>query len=523
MGISMRRVRAFTAASACVVLGSCGGGSDAPRDAGVDAQTCSPNNPMRGDAKSATRAGTLGTEKAWLRDYIDRDYLWYREVPSVDASAAPYSNDTANGFYASIENYFDALLTPAITASGKRKDQFSFTYPTAAWDALINSGSTAGWGVEWHYDTVDSTTGTMNGIRIAFVHDASPAADIGLQRGDRLVSIDGLFASATNDPTQYNALLDRLYPAAGRTVDFVVQRGAAQLTRRATSANVTLTTTRYRTLDVGGQKVGYLLFNDHLANAEAGLTAAVDSMNTAGVRDLVLDLRYNGGGYLYIASQLAYMIAGAGAISGRPFEQTIFSDKRKAENEIAAFESRSCNAAASNGRLVCTTNAPLPTLALQRVYVLVSGSTCSASEAIVNGLRGIDVDVRLIGGTTCGKPYGFFGQDNCGITYFPIEFQGVNAKGFGDYADGFVPGGGGASGVPGCAADDDLDHALGDTTEGQLAVALAYRASIDAGAPACPPLAMARRTAPLAAGSEPRGLVFKPPALTNANGRMPAR
>jgi len=515
--------RVSAAGLALVLLASCGGGGGS-NDAGVSAQTCSPNNPFRGDATvQPTAPGSLSTEKTWLRDYVDRKYLWYREVPSVDASQPAFSDDTASGFYASIENYFNALLTPTITASGKLKDQFSFTYPTAAWSALINSGSSAGWGIEWHYDTVDSATGTMNGIRIAFVHDASPAAAVGLQRGDRLVSIDGLFASATNDPTQYNALLGRLYPAANETMDFVVQRGAAQITRRATSANVTLTTTRYQTLDLGGaDRVGYLLFNDHLATAEAGLTAAVDAMKAAGVSDLVLDLRYNGGGYLYIASQLAYMIAGASATDGRTFERTLFNDKRSADSETAPFENRSCNAAVSGGRLLCTTDTPLPVLNLQRVYVLTSASTCSASEALVNGLRGIGIDVRLVGGTTCGKPYGFFGRDNCGISYFPIEFQVVNDKNFGDYADGFIPGGSGpgASNVPGCVAGDDLDHALGDLAEGQLAAALSYRAS-----GTCPPLAAANRSAPLAAGqgSAMPGRVIKPPALSNLYGRTPAR
>jgi len=133
--------------------------------------------------------------------------------------------------------------------------------------------------------------------------------------------------------------------------------------------------------------------------------------------------------------------------------------------------------------------------------------------------------VRLIGATTCGKPYGFFGQDNCGITYFPIEFQGVNAKGFGDYADGFIPAGAGvtANNLPGCEANDDLGHPLGDPVEGQLAAALAHRAS---GNTTCPPLMASGRVSPLAAGQPAavgQGRVVKPTVLTNRNGRMPTR
>ena len=76
---------------------------------------------------------------------------------------------------------------------------------------------------------------------------------------------------------------------------------------------------------------------------------------------------------------------------------------------------------------------------MSRVFVLASGGTASASEAFINGLRGIDVEVILIGANTRGKPYGFYGIDNCSTTYFTIQFKGSNAKGFGEYSDGFIP------------------------------------------------------------------------------------
>jgi hypothetical protein len=120
----------------------------------------------------------------------------------------------------------------------------------------------------------------------------------------------------------------------------------------------------------------------------------------------------------------------------------------------------------------------LPYLGLQRVTVLTTAGTCSASEALINGLRGIDIEVNVIGGQTCGKPYGFTPVANCGTTYFSIEFKGVNAKDFGDYSDGFAPT---------CTVADDLNHALGDPAENVLAAALAYRATN-----ACPASSTAR-------------------------------
>src|SRR5207253_6520166 len=125
---------------------------------------------------------------------------------------------------------------------------------------------------------------------------------------------------------------------------------------------------------------------------------------------------------------------------------------------------------------------PLPALDLPRVFVLTGPGTCSASESVLNSLDGVGVQVIQIGATTCGKPYGFYPEDNCGITYFSIQFKGVNAKGFGDYADGFVPAGTGAAGLLGCQVADDFAHQLGDPAEARLAAALGYAA----GQP-CPP------------------------------------
>jgi hypothetical protein len=105
----------------------------------------------------------------------------------------------------------------------------------------------------------------------------------------------------------------------------------------------------------------------------------------------------------------------------------------------------------------------LPQLGLSRVTVLSGPDTCSASESVVNSLRGIGIIVDLVGGGTCGKPYGFTPQDNCGTSYYAIQFQGVNDKGFGDYGDGVKPT---------CAVVDDFTHELGDPKEARLAVAL---------------------------------------------------
>jgi C-terminal processing protease CtpA/Prc len=502
-----KMMRLATLMAACT-LTACGGGGGSAGDSPFGgstpspapsslAQQCSPNNPYRADATQSTQTGSLTVEKSWVRSYMNAAYLWYDEVPSVNATAAQYSVDTIDGFYDSIDGYFNALRTPALTASNQRRDRFSFTYPTRAWNDLAQSGVRLGYGIEW---SMQSPTPPRN-IRIAYVEPGSAAANAGLLRGDTLVSVNGVSA---DDGSQagVDVLNSALFPSSAGTFSFVFSRtGSANLNRNLTAASVNMTpvpSTQVLTV-AGGQKVGYILFNDHIAPAEQQLINAINTLRSQGITDLVLDLRYNGGGYIFIASELAYMIAGPSRTASKVFEKFQYNNKRTTENAQAGtpFFDTSCGLVGSR----CTNVQPLPTLNLSRVYVLTSGGTCSASESIVNGLRGIDVEVHVVGTTTCGKPYGFTAKDNCGISYFPIEFKGVNAKGFGDYADGFSAT---------CTAGDDFGHALGDVNEAKLATALYMRANGNA----CPPvplglgkeaLAAAKQGQPVSDGTVLRG------------------
>ncbi|OWQ86333.1 peptidase S41 [Roseateles aquatilis] len=452
-----------------IIGGGSGSGGTTPLQASSTyAQQCAPGN-----AEASTRNGSLATEKNWIRSYMDEAYLWREDVPTVDPSAAAYSgSDVASA----LSKYFDALLSPVITSTGKRRDQFSFVMSTREWNALSDGGVSLGYGVEW---TMASPTPPRK-IRVSFVEPGSMAANAGVRRGDTLVTVDGTSADA-NDTAGVNVLNDALFPGtAGRTRSFVLT-STAGVTRTVglTAGNVTKTPVPIHQVltAADGAQVGYMVFNDHIAPAESQLIAAMQDFRARGTTDLVVDLRYNGGGYLFIASELAYMIAGASPTSGKTFEQLRYNSRRNAQTNSAdaktPFYDTSC--VLVNNR--CTSQQPLPALNLKRVFVLAQSGTCSASEALINGLRGVDIDVVLIGGTTCGKPYGFTAKDNCGYSYFPIEFVGTNNKGFGDYADGFVPGGSGATGVRGCKVADDLEHALGDTGEGMLAAALQFRAN----------------------------------------------
>nr|WP_255481805.1 MULTISPECIES: S41 family peptidase [Ramlibacter] len=218
----------------------------------------------------------------------------------------------------------------------------------------------------------------------------------------------------------------------------------------------------------GGRKVGYVLFNEHRQGAQDALITAFQGLKTAAIQDLVLDLRYNPGGFLYIAQTAAAMVAGP-SVEGQVFERLTYSARRAADTarDVFHFSTR-----VTTAETTYPVGTALPQLDLPRVYILASQYTCSASESIINSLRGIGVQVILVGDRTCGKPYGFHRRDNCGQAYFPIEFKISNALGFDGYSSGFPVQ---------CRVVENPLKALGATDEPLLAAALTH---IDSGA--CP-------------------------------------
>ena len=164
-----------------------------------------------------------------------------------------------------------------------------------------------------------------------------------------------------------------------------------------------------------------MLFNDHIRTAESLLIDEMTVFRDANISELVLDLRYNGGGYLDIARMVASMIAGEEAV-GQTFSELQFNDKYPTVNPITGRTLSPSLFANTAPGFEVSSNTSLPMLNLDRVVVISGSGTCSASESIINGLRGVGVDVVLIGDTTC-ETYGFYGIDNCSTTYFTVQFS----------------------------------------------------------------------------------------------------
>ena len=376
--------------------------------------------------------GTLKDEKAYLRSFIDETYLWYKEVPALDPTK-----------YADPQKYFDVLKTNRKTASGRPVDEFHWSVTEDSYNQQ-SAGIEQGYGITW----ARAKSSPPRDWVVATVEPEGPGKD--LQRGDKIKSVDGE-DFVNGNATVLNA---GLFPSDTATHTFEFIRNNEVVKYTLTPQKISTTPVRYaKVVDTPTGKVGYIYFDDHIAKAESMLIDAINTVKTQGAVDLVLDMRYNGGGLLSLSSKLAYMIGGSNT-DGNTFYRIINNDKRTNLDDSYPFETTS------------TSGVPLPTLNLKKVTILVGYGTASASEAVINGLRGVDVDVVLIGEATRGKPYGFYPQPNCGWVYYSIQFKGANAKDYGDYADGFAPN---------CTVKDDFSHPLDDKQEARFAAALYYR------------------------------------------------
>ncbi|HET7608106.1 MAG TPA: peptidase, partial [Gammaproteobacteria bacterium] len=210
---------------------------------GTDPQTGTPYNEVR---------GTATDENNFLRSWSNDLYLWYNEI--VDRDPGQYATP----------DYFDLLRTTAVTASGAEKDKFHFTYPTAEWLSLSQSGVEAGYGALWAV----VASFPPRRIVVAYTEPGSPAASAaGFTRGAEVLRIDGVDVVSSNTQAEVDAFVAGLYPeSTGEQHTFVTRdRFGTQRTVTLTSAAVTKTPVPVSSvIDFSGGRVGYLLFNDHV-------------------------------------------------------------------------------------------------------------------------------------------------------------------------------------------------------------------------------------------------------------------
>jgi C-terminal processing protease CtpA/Prc len=465
-----------------VVSSACGGGSSenaVPTNEDFNVWTSGvfqPDAAFKNKCENPRNSDVQGTEldeKNWLRSWTNDVYLWYGEVADKDPGL----------FNGNVSDYFKTLKTTATTPSGKAKDNFHFTQNTEEFIQESQRGVSFGYGIKFDFKTAVLGR-TPRNFAVAYTQPNSPA-DGEIFRGSKILEVDGLdFINGVATQVEIATVNEALFPTiAGIDHTLRVLDSGATQSRviTLTSSLVTLVPVHnVNVFDTESGKVGYFQFNEFIGTAPEQLVDAVTTLKDAQVNDLVLDLRYNGGGSVFVAQLLSSMIADTEISKGKVFNRVRFNDKHQT---VDPFTRQSLDPSLFTLNVAdygVVSDKVLPNLGLNRVYVLTSASTCSASELVINSLRGVGVEVILMGDRTCGKPYGFYPTDNCATTYFSIHFSASNAQGFGAYSEGFTPvNSNDAEGIrlSGCAVDDDLNHPLGSIEEAQLSAALNYRNS----------------------------------------------
>jgi carboxyl-terminal processing protease len=209
-----------------------------------------------------------------------------------------------------------------------------------------------------------------------------------------------------------------------------------------------------RIITDGGRQVGYLNLRNFIGPAEPNLRAAFALFKAQGVTELIVDLRYNGGGLISIAELFGDLLGGGH--TGQVFDYTTFRDSKASENESYVFQAQP--------------EAIQPT----RVAFIGTGSTASASEMVINGMVPyLGANMALIGSNTYGKPVGQIALDRpeCDDRLRAIALKVENANHQGEYYTGLASTVGKT-----CRASDDISHQLGDPNEAMVRVALDFLA-----------------------------------------------
>ncbi len=384
-----------------VLLLSCGGGSDeGPGDQQIGLNECE-----------------IPRQNQYVHEILKEYYLWYQQVePVIDYYA-----------FNSPEETLDYLRYQS-----PGPDRFSYITQQSTYDSLFNEGQYLGYGFSFETDN-------SGRVWVRFVYDDAPAGYAGMQRGDEIVSVNGQAVSSISSSAELEAIIGQsnlnivLGKADGSTSSIHMQK---------TTVNIN-TILHSSIIDNGAIKTGYLVFNSFLETSNAEFEQVFADFKAKGVNRVILDLRYNSGGRVSVANNLASYLNQV-STSDNLFNRLVFNDKNQSRNMDYFLQQF------ADG------------LTLDKLIVITTGQTCSASEMIINGLNTY-LPVKTVGSTTCGKPVGMNGFDFCGKTMLPITFKAENRNGEGGYFDGIQAD---------CTASDDIHSSFGDTSDPMLSEAI---------------------------------------------------
>jgi carboxyl-terminal processing protease len=347
---------------------------------------------------------------------MDEWYFWYEEIPDVNPSS-----------YSSPYELLEALRHQPL-------DRWSYITSWQEFEAWYKESKFIGYGFGSGWDQNAR-------LRISFIYNSTDLYQAGVRRGWLIERING---TPVRPGASINQMLGANEVGVTNTIVFIDPEGA-EIEVTAAKMEIIMNSVLHReVLESGGRKIGYLVFQNFTTPSIKELDEAFELFNSEGIDDLILDLRYNGGGQTSVANYLASFIGGQ-QLKGEPFAKYIYNNKKPDHTDLF--------------------NPPANSLNLLRLFAITTGRTASASEMVINGLRPF-MDVHIVGTDTYGKPMGQNVWEWEGkYAFAPVTFKYANANDFGDFFDG----------LPADAfANDDITRAFGDPLEASLQEALHY-------------------------------------------------
>lgn len=345
-------------------------------------------------------------------------YLWNRDLPTVNSA-----------IYSTPDAFLNALRN--------KKDRFSFIMDRNEFLNYFNEGTYYGHGISIGADAEGN-------LRVVFIYNDSPLKEAGVTRGWIIRSINGTLIQPGVDVT---ALLGKNEAGVENTFVFIDLQGQEHTVTSAKKA-VAINSVLYKgVLQAGTKKAGYLVFETFINPSVAELDSAFNFLRSENIDEMIVDLRYNGGGEMNVAVHLSGLLASSSA-AGKVLVKMEHNADRSSYDTILTVP--------NNGQ----------SLTLSRLFYITGRGTASASEVLINGLSPW-IQTIAAGDSTYGKPVGMYAFDFKPDPYYfvPICFKLSNANGYGDYFDGLPAN---------YYVSDDLSHDFGDPEEAQLKAVLTY-------------------------------------------------
>ena len=374
------------------------------------------------DIDNPQQGGSANDRK--IIDYIDQrlsqEYYWLDEVEEKQ------SRFNRNLKW---ENYLDASLAMLTTNSDdgyiNSKGQRVF-YSYIRKSNSTTRATVAGFGIGLHYTiAVIDSENQHYGFVVEKIYPDSPAERAGVLRGDVITMIGNSYINPSNYATRFNSIEQN----TASSLELKLRRQSDNTTHdvELTKASYSETPVIYSdVIEVENQKIGYLAYTSFVGEYDEELLNAIREIKAQGATDLVLDLRCNSGGSVLSAVKLC------SALLPIDYEGRVLCHlERNKRNDVV--QKQADYLVENSGEI----------LRLERLYVICSDYTASASELVVMGLRGLDFPVMLIGSQTEGKNCGMDVTtrtiSNTTVEFAPITFMCFNAKGNGDWGEGIVP------------------------------------------------------------------------------------